>query len=79
MQKQSEIDMLKKIISKKINSGDSRSMNRKGSKVLNNNTSTRGMKLFVESARMNDCDLDVLNLCSPRSLTRQASITVEEG
>lgn len=93
MQKQSEIDMLKKIISKKINSGNSRSTNRKGSNVMNNNTSTRGMKLFVESeedrheneqkdkssSRMNDYDFDILNLCSPRSLTRQVSITVEEG
>ena len=47
MQKKSEIDMLKKIISKTTNSGNSRSMNRKGSKVLNNNASTRGMTLFA--------------------------------
>lgn len=95
MQKQSEIDMLKKIITKKIHdSGHSASI--RNTKVMNNNTSTRGMKLFVESkedrheneqkdrvfkssSRINDCDFDILNLCSPRSLTRQVSITVEEG
>lgn len=89
--KRSEIDLLKKIISRKMNDSNN-SSNRK-----DKTASTEGMKLFVDSeedrheneqkeerpkssSRMNDaCDFDILNLCSPKSLKRQVSITVEEG
>ena len=89
--KRSEIDLLKKIISRKMNDSNN-SSNRK-----DKTASTEGMKLFVDSeedrheneqkeerpkssSRMNDaCDFDILNLCSPKSLKRQVSITVEDG